>query len=400
MPTREMTAPLADGQRRGHGVAAPIRICFLIDDLALAGTETQLLALIRGLDRSRFRPYLCLLRGANTQSRRLEPMDCPVWRLGVGALARPSAIRAALRFAQFLRLERIDVLQVYFPDSTYFGIPIAWLAGVPSRVRTRNNVGHFLTRLQCYLGRLLNGLTTSTIANCAAAKAALLDQERAPAERVFVLENGVDVDRFAGVAPLRLKKATELRTIGAVANLRPVKGIDLLIDAAYRLTGSFPNLRFRVAGDGPDRSALERGIRQRGLVSKFELLGSVRDIPAFLGETDVAVLCSRAEGMPNCLLEYMAAGRPIVATDVGAVNGLISNEVHGLVVPAGDAAALASGIERLIEGPRLAQMMAEAARRRASDQYSRQAMIRRFELFYEQIARRPATQTAPFRGGR
>jgi glycosyltransferase involved in cell wall biosynthesis len=395
-----MMAASPKGLCPGHGAFFPIRICFLIDDLALAGTETQLLALIHELDRSRFRPYLCLLRGGNAQSRGLEPSNCPVMRLGVGALARPSAIRAAFRFAQFLRREHIDVLQVYFPDSTFFGIPVAWLAGVPCRIRTRNNLGHSLTRLQSCLGRLLNELTTSTITNCAAAKSALLDQEGTVAERVFVLENGVDLERFVAVPPLLLRAAAESKTIGAVANLRPVKGLDLLIDAATRLAGPIPNLRFRVAGGGSDRPVLEHAIRRRGLAGKFELVGPVHDIPAFLGEIDVAVLCSRAEGMPNCLLEYMAAGRPIVATAVGAVSDLITNGVHGLVVPPGDPAALASGIKQLIKDPELAHRMADAARWRVREQYSRQAMIRRFESFYEQLGRRCATKTKPPSGSR
>jgi L-malate glycosyltransferase len=371
--------------------AAPIRVCFLIDELAVAGTETQLLALIRSLDRSRILPYLCLLRGGNARSRCLEPTDCPVMRLGVGALARPSAIRAAYRFVRFLRSERIDVLQVYFPDSTYFGIPLAWLAGVPSRVRTRNNLGHSLTRFHRCMGRLLNGLSTSTIANCSAAKAALLAQERPSPDRVFVLENGVDLERFVRVPPPRPKDNTEIKTIGAVANLRPVKGLDLLVQAAKRLVVSCPNLRFRVAGEGPHRPVLEDAIRQHGLVGRFELLGPVSDIPAILGELDVAVLCSRAEGMPNSVLEYMAAGRPIVATAVGAVEELIKNGVHGLVVHPGDATALASAIARLIENPDAARTMAVAALQRVRSHYSREAMVRRFELFYEEIAGLRAT---------
>jgi glycosyltransferase involved in cell wall biosynthesis len=202
-----------------------------------------------------------------------------------------------------------------------------------------------------------------------------------------VLENGVDLERFVNVPPLRPKDATEIKTIGAVANLRPVKGLDLLVEAARRLAGSCPHVRFRVAGEGPHRPVLEHAIRQHGLVGRFELLGSVSDIPAFLGDLDVAVLCSRAEGMPNSVLEYMAAGRPIVATAVGAVEELIKNGVHGLVVPPGDAAVLTSAIERLIENPDEAKTMAEAALRRVRCHYSREAMVRRFELFYEEIAR-------------
>jgi len=104
----------------------------LIDELAAAGTETQLLALVRRLDRRRVQPSLCLLRGDSAASRALEPADCPVLRLGVGSLRSPATLVRAWRLARFLRRERIDVLQVYFPDSTYFGVPVAWLAGVPA----------------------------------------------------------------------------------------------------------------------------------------------------------------------------------------------------------------------------------------------------------------------------
>ncbi len=128
-----------------EGEAGPVRVCFLIDELAAAGTETQLLALIRRLDRDRVRPYLCLLRGGASASQALEPDDCPILRLGVGSLRRPATLLKAARFIRFLRSERIDVVQAYFPDSSYFGLPAAWLAGVPHRLRTRNNLGHWLT---------------------------------------------------------------------------------------------------------------------------------------------------------------------------------------------------------------------------------------------------------------
>src|SRR5579872_6415149 len=86
----------------------PVRVCFLIDELATAGTETQLLALVRHLDRARVLPYLCLLRGEAPASRALEPDDCPVLRLGIGSLRHPRTLLSAVRFARFLRRERID----------------------------------------------------------------------------------------------------------------------------------------------------------------------------------------------------------------------------------------------------------------------------------------------------
>ena len=109
------------------------------------------------------------------------------------------------------------------------------------------------------------------------------------------------------------------------------------------------------------------------------------DVPAFLGGLDVAVLCSRSEGMSNALLEYMAAGRAIVATNVGAAPELIEDGVHGLLVPPDDAGRLAEAIDALLRKPELARRLGDAARQRARDRYGREAMVERFTDFYERL---------------
>ena len=121
------------------------------------------------------------------------------------------------------------------------------------------------------------------------------------------------------------------------------------------------------------------------MAEHFTLPGSVADVPGFLAELDVAVLCSHAEGMSNSLLEYMAAGRAIVATDVGAASELIVDGVHGLLVPPGDAQKLAEAIGSLLADRELARRLGAAARRRSQDRYSRAAMVRRFEEFYANL---------------
>src|SRR5262249_1325664 len=171
----------------------PVRVCFLIDSLQPAGTETQLLALIRHLDRSRVRPFLCLLDGEGEPSRSLEPKDCPVLRLGVKSLSRLQSLAKAWQLAGFLNRYRIDVLQVYFPDSTYFGVPVAWLARVPRIVCTRNNIGYWTTPSHRRLGRLCHRLSAGLVANCQACGQAVMDGEGLSPKRIAVLENGVDL---------------------------------------------------------------------------------------------------------------------------------------------------------------------------------------------------------------
>ena len=368
--------------------AGPVRVCFLIDELSRAGTETQLVALIRRLDRRRVAPYLCLLRGQSARSRALEPDGCPVLRLDVGSLCGPAALRDAFRLARFLRRERIDVLQVYFRDSTFFGVLVGRLAGVPCLVRTRNNLGYSLTALDRRLGRLCNRLTDYTIANCAACRDAALADEGPPRKAMVVLENGVDLARFAGVTTI--KALPRSPRVGVTANLRPVKGLDVFVRAAAEVARSHPRAVFRVGGEGELRPALEGLARDLGLGERFELAGAVADVPAFLAGLEVCVLCSRSEGMSNAVLEYMAAGRPVVATAVGATPELIEDGRHGLLVPPEDAAALAAAVRRLLDDPGLAVRLAGAARRRARECYSRERMVERFMAFYEScVPRRP-----------
>src|SRR5262249_13308183 len=122
---------------------------------------------------------------------------------------------------------------------------------------------------------------------------------------------------------------------------------------------------------------------------RFHLPGSVKDVPGFLARLDVAVLPSRAEGMSNAVLEYMAAGRPVVATAVGATPEPIADGQHRPLVPPGDPGRLAAALDRLLRDPDLARRLGAAARRRARDRYGRPAMVRRFQAFYESLVEDP-----------
>jgi glycosyltransferase involved in cell wall biosynthesis len=371
--------PLFGSRQNLEVERAPIRICFMIDRLSRAGTETQLLALIRSLDRNQVSPSLVLLDGENDESRALEP-DCPILRLGLRSLLRPATMSAALRLRQFWRRERVDILQAYFLDSAYFGVPLARLCGIKKVIRVRNNLGYWLTSGHRRLGRWMGRLAHVTLTNSASGTQALIESDLLSAEKIAVLENGVDLERFPYPVLPNLGSATV--RVGLVGNLRPVKNVDGLIRVAAALRNTHPQLRFEVAGGGEQQPELERMIAEHNLNGIFRLAGAVSDVPGFLARQEIAVLCSHSEGMSNALLEYMASGRAIVATDVGANTRLVENGVHGLIVPPKNDEALAQAIRWLVDHPELAQKMAANARRRAELDWSRTAMVRRFEEFY------------------
>jgi glycosyltransferase involved in cell wall biosynthesis len=378
-------AGVEDACPSAHGLpssaSVPVRVCFLIDRLSRAGTETQLLALIRTLDRRRIQPYLAILDGEDELSRALEPPDCRVLRLGVRSLASRSALAAARRFGRFLRRQRINVVQAYFLDSVYFGVPVAKLAGVPHVIRVRNNLGYWLTRKHRLLDRIYRRITDFTLTNSERGRQALITEGMRP-DQIVVIENGVDVERFENVSPPDTAKAR----IGVVANLRPVKRLDLLIRAIAEIVELCPQTRLEIAGDGEQRPELERLIADVGLRQWVRLHGPVADVPEFLRGLDVAVLCSSSEGMSNALLEYMAAGRAIVATRVGANDQLIRDGIEGILIPPDDVDALVAALRRLLTDPPLAARLGGAARARASESFSRDAMRRRFENWYVDIS--------------
>ena len=374
----------------------PVRVCFMIDNLRVGGVESQLLLLLKRLDRARIVPYLCILNGADDVSQLLEPSNCPVLRLEVRALHHPSSLLRALRLARFLRRQRIDVLQLFFADSTYFGVVAGKLARVPCIVRSRLDIGFWVRPIDRLLGRVCSWLVDATVANCEAARQSVIIDERAAVESVVIIRNGVDLSRFEGIAATRAgRRPADGPVIGAIANLRPWKNIDVLVRAAARLAETHPTVTFQVAGEGECRADLERLIKSLGLQDRFKLLGTVTDIPAFLANLDIAVLCSQTEGAPNAIMEYMVAGLPIVATAVGGNAEMIEAETHGLLVPPGDVDQLAGAIDRLVRDTSLATRLAASAREKALREYGVDTYVHRYESMYLHLPRGlvPTTST-------
>ncbi|MBP3953985.1 glycosyltransferase [Gemmata sp. G18] len=364
----------------------PVRVCFMIDRLSRAGTETQLLALVRELDRARVRPTLVLLDGEDDLSRTLEPANCSVIRLGVRKLFSGRAVTAAKRLRAFWREHRPEVLQTYFLDAAYLGAPLAKMCGIRTVLRVRNNLGYWLTRKHRVMNRMLRPFVDLTLTNTDAGRDALVEGDGVPRARVAVLPNGVDTGRFKRfLLPDTSKRVVR---VGCVANLRPVKNIDGLMRTARAALERFPQLVFEVAGDGEQRAELAALHAELGLGNRFVLRGSVSDVPGFLRGVDIAVLPSHSEGMSNALLEYMAAGRAVIATDVGANARVLDGGKCGVVVPAGDSAAVVSAIGELLANPLRAAGYGAAARRRVGTEYSREAMTKRFEAFYGELAGR------------
>ncbi|MCL2743999.1 MAG: glycosyltransferase family 4 protein [Planctomycetaceae bacterium] len=358
-----------------------VHVCFITDGWirGRAGTEMQLRLLLNHLDRDRIHPFLVFLKKIRA-SREYVPSEVPVLYLDCPNNLFVSFLTKSFKFRSFLKENRIDLIQAYFPDSTFFASIIGKLCGVPVVFGARRDIGHWMRPRDKRVAKFLNQFFIDKIvANAQACKEAVIEQENAKPENVFVIPNGIETERFDSIPNWISESANTPLRIGAVGNTKPVKGTDVLIDAAKIVLEKFPDAQFEIAGGNSEsHKPYNKQIADCGIAEHFHLLGSLADIPKFLQTLDIAVLPSRAEGLSNGLLEYMAAGRPSIATDVGGNGELIEHERNGLLVPSENPQALADAIINLIENPQRAAKFAAEARNDVTDKYNAAKVANQF----------------------
>jgi glycosyltransferase involved in cell wall biosynthesis len=356
--------------------ARPHDVVLMLTSFDVGGTERQMVELVKRLNPTRFRPHVACFHARGPLLAEL-PDDVPVREFALHGFARPAALGQFLAFAGWCR--RIGPALVHTCDlyANIFGLPAAMLAGVPVRIANRREIlTGDKTPAQLRAQQLAYRAAHAVVANSGAARAQL-EREQVPADRLRLIPNGLDPAGFRPAAP-----RAAIREIVTVANLRPEKGHDTLLAAAPRILASHPDVTFTFAGGGPRRDALETLTRALSLTDRVRFLGECRDVPSVLAGADLFVLPSRSEAFPNAVLEAMAAGLPVVATDVGGIPEIVRNGENGVLVRPDDADALADAVIGLMNRPTHAAALGRAARADVERHYTLDRMVEAFEHLY------------------
>jgi glycosyltransferase involved in cell wall biosynthesis len=289
----------------------------------------------------------------------------------------------------FLAKHPFDVIQTHDLYSTLVGVPAGWLARIPVILSCRRDLSHWCwyTPWHRKVLRHIQKRSTYVIANSQAVRDFLVEQDGFDSDLIRVVRNGVDLERFANVSRDRQKLfpylASANKLIAVVANMNlDIKGHRDLIRAAQVICQEFPAATFLLVGDGPERASLEGMVAELGLSETVLFLGRRNDVPNILACCDLFVLPSWAEGLPNSVLEAMAAGVPVVATGVGGTPEIVQDGVNGLLVPSRDSRKLAQAIARLLRDPKLAQVLAEAAQERIQLEFSFDCLLEELDWLY------------------
>ncbi len=360
------------------------------------GAEKLAYELALRLDPRHFAGYLCTIRAAAPAQRRSQERDAEALA-GAGVrvltLDQPGPLlltpRAWGRLYALMARESIDVVHAHMPRASVPGALLARLARVPVVVSHEHGSALEGKRVRTFLDReVVARLSTTMIAVSEWDRRNLIAHERIPAEQIRVLANGIDPIESVATGPPALGRTAGTRLIGAVGRLYPEKGYAHLIEAVALLRDSGYGVRCVILGEGPQAGELQELIERLGVGEQVQLLGRRDDVDRVVRELDVAVLCSIREGSPLAMLEYMAAGAPIVATAVGGVPELIDDGVHGLLVAGADPQALRDGIARLLDDRALAERLGAAARARRAAEFGLDGLMRRVEELYDELLAR------------
>jgi glycosyltransferase involved in cell wall biosynthesis len=271
------------------------------------------------------------------------------------------------------------------------GIPAGSLARTPVVISSRR----YLNDLEWYtpwrnrLVRFIYRLSTRVVVNSKAVYERLVDEEKVPPEKVRIIHNGVDVERFSRARPDREKLlpnvAKHAKLIAVLANMYSrVKGHACLISAARIVCDTDPAAVFLLIGGGPERLALETQVSDADLDKNVLFVGRHTNVPEWLACCDLSVLPSDAEGFPNALLESMSAGVPVIATAVGGSKEIIQNGVNGQLVPPGNPEVLAAAILRVIGNPQWGNRLAGVAQNDMRELFSFDRVITELDQLYKE----------------
>lgn len=351
----------------------PIRVLYLITELNMGGAQQALFRLLSGLDRNRYQPTVaCLYNGRGQAAQQISQLGIPVIDLGMQPKWR---LDAMWRLHRLVREQKPVILHAWMIHANILGRIVGRLNRVPVVIisrRTQNLDGAGRE----WANRKLSGWSDATIAVSECVRQVEIAQARTDPAKVITIHNGIEAEWYRQIDSTvrdrirrELKTPNEALVIASVGRLHPVKGLAKLLVAMKSVHARFPEVYLWLVGDGELRSTLEAQARQLGLDDVVVFTGTRLDVPEILTAVDIFTLASHVEGMPNAILEAMAAGLPVVATQVGGVPEIVVEGQTGLLVPPADDKVLAQALLTLIEDASLRRRLGLAGRQRVLGQF-------------------------------
>lgn len=357
------------------------RVLILTTAMGMGGAERNILRLLVGLDSAKYQVTIAGLALGTGRLLELIPTDRGNF-VNLGARSKADT-GSMLRLMRLLRRDEIDLVYAFMFHAGMVARVVGRLVRIPIIVCSERNVIDRAQPQRRLALRLTWRLADHFTAVSEAARDYLIQDIKVDPNRATTIYNGVDLDEFSFIE--RDWTYLDGPVVGCVGNLEPKKGYSDWIRAASIVSQSVPHARFRIVGEGSQRHYLAALIREHRLSDRIELAGYRTDIAAELAGMGVYVQSSLYEGMPNAVMEAMATGLPVVATNVGGTSELVLDGVTGFVVPPRRPELIAERVLYLLRNTDVAEKMGRAGRERAERVFPLQRMVRETDALFERL---------------
>ena len=364
------------------------RVLQLIPSFHSGGSERQAVAVTRMLREEGGYDILAATLNKEgvllTEFQNAYPLELPEYKLT--SFYDRNFIRQVRRFAGYLKDNQIDLIHTHDFYTNVFGMAAATLAGTPARITSKRESEGLRSRSQDLVEKIAFGRADAILVNSKAVMDHLADRGISPT-KMHLVYNGTDVERFDNVTgKFKLEAAPNTRLITLIANLRhPVKNVPMFIRAAKRVTSILPDVNFVIAGEGDLKAELKQFATELRVADKVHFIGRCDDVPGLLKASYACVLTSSAEGFSNSLIEYMAAGKPVVATDVGGAREALQESVTGFLVPSEDDTVMAERLLGLLNDESKAKQMGEAGRADVRKRFSLESQLSNVLTLFDRV---------------
>jgi len=388
-----MTALYRQGKVLGRALSIRIdplvlRVLHVIPTLDRSGAEKQMVLLAKGLPRDRFEVEVAALTRLGPFEADLREAGIPVTLIGKRLKVDPFALG---RLIGWMKSKRFDVVQTWIFAANVYGRVAARWAHVPVVVTAEMAADFWKGKSQLAIDRRL-ALWTDRVVGNSNAVVAFYRQAGIPDDRLAMIASGItDEEPPPDVDPAMVRAefgfAPDDPLILFAGRLAPQKAVDDLLTALDLLQHVEPTVRTLIVGDGPLRDRLRAMAHAFGLDARVKFLGHRDDVPRLLSASDLLVLPSLYEGLPNVVLEAMRFRKPVVATNAPGTAEVVVDGETGVLVPMKTPTALTKAIRDLVRDPEIGRRMGEAGRARVEAEFGASTMIDRFAQLYEDIAR-------------
>jgi L-malate glycosyltransferase len=365
-----------------------IRVLHLFVTLPVGGAEDLLASIVTGLDPARFLPEVACLESAGPVGEELRRQGNQVSTLALD-LKRDSMLTIVSRIRCLLKARRPHILHTHLYHPNLYGRLASLGLGLKGVVASIHNAYTRIKFHRCVWNYLLARVTDRVLVSSSQVYQDVRRYDRVPAAKLLLMPYGIrleELDSSLTKAAARAELGISGFCLGTIGRLEEQKGQQFLLAAIPEIKSYIPDLQVIIVGDGRLRAALEKQAQTLRISDVVHFLGTRRDLPRLYRAMDLFVLPSLWEGLPLVLLKAMAAGLPVIATRVSGAEDLIADGENGRLISPGQPEALARAVLELHSQPQLWPDWGRQARETIRERYSLEAMLRRLQLLYEELA--------------